>query len=1849
MSIKCRLLAAALAAVTVLSSAFAGAVNAAESVIPDPYAQESTAAGQSAEETAREEGPAQGEEMKGGAEQDSAGSTSDAAAQQEESGAEFRSEEDEQPSESTTGGTQSLETAAEESQLSETAPEDSQPPETVQEEPQSPESVNEGSGSAATDRESAQVQEPEVPGTGDNGGDRTETGRVAVNIDSCGGTVFIYNGEKVYTMEKAKDLTVRVVDEGGRAVRSSDGRYDFTASEEIGKTVKVRASADKGCRVKSFTVTGSGDYEDETIYDPGKREAEFEQEIVVGKGQKTVNISFDTMPAFTAEEKAGKYVVKISAGDGVFPEGTKAEVKEISGPAAQPYMKRAEEMADSGVAEAVIDIRFTDRIGKEIQPAGMVDVVFENAVEEDSQMSVYHAENGSASEMKSIPCSVDGDKVEIKNNSFSPYVLLAAASEPDWTKGGRGSRSNVSDLISLVHRNQKVYKYADKGYDGAGNDWLTIGYDLYLSGRKAGTGVCLDPLHSGWEMEGVSAGKVYEIDAPMMVKALYYGADGPGRSVIEKAAGTDDTKALRIVTHVAASELYARLGLARHSGIGEGFRDASNKLKDHVYKFVKAIEDLPVPDNYYAYVTTDNGITANGSTNQDFGFGSYSLIEHPGYMKIRKTSADTSISNGNSCYAFIPALYQVYTSEAAAKARGTEGIVEGLLFAFDANGESKTKKVSPGKYYLIETRPAQGYLLSDKVYPFTVVDNKTVEIEVSDMPANDPTGIVINKTCKGADSTEIRSLEGAQFTVSFYNGYYDASSLPGEAARSWVIETKKTENGLYRASLDEEHFVSGDDFYKVGGLITLPLGTVTIRETKPAKGYKNDGMFGDYELYIGQIRRTSDYKAEMVDIQGIRAASNTFEVADTPQEPAIGTSAVNAATGAGIACAGERVTIEDTVSYRNLFAGREYLLRGKLVDKETGMTILDADGREVTSELKFKAEADDGAVKMVFTFDAGISMAGRCAVAFETLEREGKAVAEHADPDDESQTIRFPGIATEAENPETGDHQLRQTENARITDKVIYKNLIPGEEYTLKGVLMKKSDGSALTLDGKEVTAEKKFTPQEADGETESTFDINTQDLHESGIVVFEEVYLGENLIASHKDITDPQQTVHVPEVSTDALDRDTGKKNTLAARDRVIVDRITYKGLIAGKTYEVSGEVKIKSEGMDFDEAETVPSKIIAAEGKGDISFDAEKVTFKPAGNEGDAVSGEILVSFQADASELAGEDLVIGERVRYTGIDIAVHRDLKDERQTDHIPRGETNAADRETGIKNSLAAGNRVFKDEFRYENLLPGETYRFTGKVMAEAGRNEKGEVILEEIPSAMTDENGVPQEKGCIEFVPSSEDGTLDLYFAIDASTLANRDVTVYEKVTLDGEPVIVHEVLDGSQTVYIPEGATTVKDLETGDRIAYPDEEVKIMDTLVYRNLIQGKEYTASGRVMKKSSGEEIPSSLIDASFKISEEGDSAEQTSGTISVENNTVTFTPGSKDGALEITFAYDASGLAGEDAVVFERVYHNGAEVIVHENIDDQAQTVHHPDGYTEAVNPQSEGRTIEAGGEVTIRDRFHYENLLPGKEYVIRGRVMAVPAGGKEAGEIPSVMVDEAGNEVKEMLFTPGSEDGFEDIFFVINSDELSGRSAVVFETLQFINPQLRTRTDVVVHENPEDEKQTIHFPRIRTTAVDKKDSDHRFDHKGTVEIADSVQYENLVEGAKYRVRGILMYKPTGKPAVAEGKEITGEAEFTAEEPDGSVEVLFRVDSSQLRDGEYVAFETLYEIRSDSGEEYEVGSHRDLMDKAQTVKRQTPPESPGTGDLNAAGVWIMLFAAAAAGTAGALIIRKRRSDE
>ena len=108
------------------------------------------------------------------------------------------------------------------------------------------------------------------------------------------------------------------------------------------------------------------------------------------------------------------------------------------------------------------------------------------------------------------------------------------------------------------------------------------------------------------------------------------------------------------------------------------------------------------------------------------------------------------------------------------------------------------------------------------------------------------------------------------------------------------------------------------------------------------------------------------------------------------------------------------------------------------------------------------------------------------------------------------------------------------------------------------------------------------------------------------------------------------------------------------------------------------------------------------------------------------------------------------------------------------------------------------------------------------------------------------------------------------------------------------------------------------------------------------------------------------------------------------------------------------------------------------------------------------------------------------------------------------------------------------------------------------------------------------------------------------------------------------------------------KISGEAEFTAKEKDGTVQVKFTFDSSKLKEGSYVVFETLYEISAETGKPEIVGAHWDLEDQAQTVRRPKPPTPPRvrTGDDNNVGMWVIALVAATAGIAGAVVFRRRR---
>lgn len=1125
-------------------------------------------------------------------------------------------------------------------------------------------------------------------------------------------------------------------------------------------------------------------------------------------------------------------------------------------------------------------------------------------------------------------------------------ALLTAVPEPDWTKGGGGIRE-VTGVISISHYDAYRYWYSDYGfYGGDGEDWSTFCYGMYMGDKQVGWSYCLDPLLDGRGMDGVYAGEVYEVFAPMFVKAFYYGPSGPGSHVIEGVTGTNDYGVNNIVTHVAASEIYARLGYSQSSA-GDGFRDANDSLKELVYRYVKAIEDLPAPDGYYGYVTEKNGRTDEGYRRQNFGFGSYSLM--PG-VRVRKVSSDPGMSGGNNCYILNDAVYWIYTSEREARLRGDAGYVSGGTLLTGEDGVSGTVELSPGTYYMIEGSAPAGFSLSDNVYEFTASPGETTVVTAYDSPKFIPANFIIEKKCKGAEGGEINSLEGTKFTVNYYDGYYSsAASLPSRPSDSWVIKVRK-DGSSYKAALKDEYLVSGT-LYKRGGEAVLPLGTITITETEAAAGYINDGTFGGSKMYIGQIRDVSGSgDVRLVDKQGKKATSNSFVVQDSPVPPGIITKAAEQATGTKNAFAGGEVTIIDSVSYRNLVIGREYVVKGRLVDRETGEPVRDAEGKEVTAEKKFTADRFNGSVDISFTFNPDESLAGKTAVVFETLQYEGKDLAVHADLEDRPQYVYFPKIGTKAENPDTGGHIMHAGADAVIRDTVSYTKLLPETEYTLKGVLMVRDTGEPLTVNGEKVTAEKKFTPENPEGEEEMVFTFDASGLAGSELAIFEELYLDTSLVAQHCDLNDKEQTICFPD---------------------------------------------------------------------------------------------------------------------------------------------GHTMAADPETGDHTMKAGGRVIIKDSIFYENLIPGAEYAVRGRVMLKP----VGEEEAQELEAVMTDEMG--REVGEQIFTPKEREGSVDIYFAVNSDELRGRSAVIFETVEYispeleTGVLVFAHEdIEDEEQTIHFPDGGTAARDSDTGSHTANADKDVRILDDVKYINLIPGKTYTVTGTLMDQETGSPVTA------------GGSAV----TVSKE-----FVPETADGSVTVEFVLDASLMAGKSVTVFEKVSSCGKEVFVHEDLKDT---------------------------------------------------------------------------------------------------------------------------------------EQGINFPQIRTSAADLADGDREIASEGTVQIEDTVTYKNLTPGAEYRLSGVLMDKSTGKPAVSGGREITAETVFTASEKDGKASVTFSLNSADLKDGEYVVFETLFEKGSETGGEKEVGTHQDLKDRDQTVRRKTKAGTP-TGDSSRPGVWIIICAAAAA--CAAVVVFRRKKQE
>ncbi|PEB42296.1 VaFE repeat-containing surface-anchored protein [Bacillus pseudomycoides] len=421
------------------------------------------------------------------------------------------------------------------------------------------------------------------------------------------------------------------------------------------------------------------------------------------------------------------------------------------------------------------------------------------------------------------------------------------------------------------------------------------------------------------------------------------------------------------------------------------------------------------------------------------------------------------------------------------------------------DGIAKVDGLTFGKYYFQESKALDGYILNTTKYPFEVKEhNKTLTFEVENekIPS-----IKTTATDKTDGTKEMHTTKSV--TIQDKVEYKDL-----QVGKEYTLKGKLMDKETNKPLLVGGKEVTSEATFKpkeANGSITL------------------DFTFNASELHGKEVVVFEDL------IKDGKVVTTHADINDKGQtvkfvRPEVKTTATNKADGGKEIHSNESITIQDKIEYTNLVVGKEYTVKGKLMNKVTKEPLL-IDGKEVTAETKFTAKEKNGFVTLDFTF-VGAEQQGREVVVFEDLLHEGQVIATHADINDVGQTVRFvePSIKTTATNKADGSKELNASKSVTIQDKVEYKDLIVGKEYVVKGKLMDKATNKPLLVDGKEVTAESKFTPKEKNGSITLDFTFNASELQGKEVVVFEELYQDGVLVAIHSDIEDIGQTVKFKE-----------------------------------------------------------------------------------------------------------------------------------------------------------------------------------------------------------------------------------------------------------------------------------------------------------------------------------------------------------------------------------------------------------------------------------------------------------------------------------------------------------------------------------------------------------------------------------------------------------------------------------------------------------------------------------------------------------------------------------------------
>ncbi|NKN20057.1 VaFE repeat-containing surface-anchored protein [Clostridioides difficile] len=787
-----------------------------------------------------------------------------------------------------------------------------------------------------------------------------------------------------------------------------------------------------------------------------------------------------------------------------------------------------------------------------------------------------------------------------------------------------------------------------------------------------------------------------------------------------------------------------------------------------------------------------------------------------GNATLKKASSNSSLTDGNGNYSLAGATYGVFSDKACKNQLAT--------LTTDDSGNTETVEVKAGTVYIKELSAPTGFKVDKTVYSLQVEADKTATLKVADVPKATDISIELFKidmeTQKDTPQGDA-SLAGAEFTWRYYDGYYTKDNLPAQPTRTWVTKTiaEKDGNGAvhYTTRLTDSYKVSGDNFYTQDGKNVLPLGTLTVEETKSPTGYLLEGAYlqadGNSEqikgLYVTQITEDGDL--------AVLTGSNQYHVSDKVIRGGVKAQKRDLETGDTKPQGG--ASLKDTAFTITSLNDNAVLIEGKLYDKGEvvktihtgldGIACTSADllpyGRyELEEQIPPTGYLTDGAKPIQFeiTEDGKIvDLTGEDTSIYNQIKRgdlEGVKIGAGTHK-------RLADVPFRITSKTTGEsHVIVTDDNGQFStsaDWASHKHNTNAGKTSEDGVWF----GTSEPDDTKGALLYDTYIIEELRCESNKGFEL---------IPPFEIVVSRNNVTIDLGTLTDEYEqeiSIHTTATSKD------GEKSIVAGKEVTIIDTVKLDGLKKGTKYQLVGWQMLKEDNTELlINGERVENSYT-------FTADNEEMTVK--------------MEYTFNASALGGQNLVTFEELydmtnKDEPVKVAEHKDIDDEGQTvlitERIITIHTTATDKD-GNKELTADREITLIDKVELDGLEIGTEYQLTGWQML---KEDNTELLI----------NGERVENSYT-FTADSEHMEVEVAFNFDADGLDGKQLVTFEELydlTDEDEPVKVAEhkdIEDEGQTVTfkeqpeVPEEPTEPQEPETPATPHKPTDSPKTGDS----------------------------------------------------------------------------------------------------------------------------------------------------------------------------------------------------------------------------------------------------------------------------------------------------------------------------------------------------------------------------------------------------------------------------------